>query len=188
MGEAVEKKKVEREAAERDGERRDEDPEEKTREDQEEIPEPDEQPAEEVPAAVALLGKLQDVVYFGIAVILLALGAAALVRTGTDLFSSHESFASRITEVVNGVLFVVIVLELLRTVLAHFQDSTFHLKPFLIIGIISVVRHILTVGAELSVKEEETGELFHRSDVELAVNALVVVALVVGLVLVRKTE
>lgn len=187
MGEAVEKKEEERSSAGRDGRGPDDEHAESTREDQEELPEPDEEP-EEVPAPVALLGRLQDFVYYGIALILLLLGAAALGRTVTDFFSGREPFAERITQVVNGVLFVVIILELLRTVLAHFQDSTFHLKPFLIIGIISVVRHILTVGAELSIRDEETGGLFHRSDVELGVNALVVVALVVGLVLVRKTE
>lgn len=161
--------------------------EDRTREDQEELPEPDEEAAE-VPAPVLALGKLQDLVYYGIALVLLVLGAAALAGTVVDFFAADDKFAERITHVVNGVLFVVIVLELLRTILAHFQDSTFQLKPFLIIGIISVVRHILTVGAELSIEEESGGDLFHRSDVELAVNALVVVALVVGLVLVRKTE
>ncbi|MFP5320043.1 MAG: phosphate-starvation-inducible PsiE family protein [Acidimicrobiia bacterium] len=187
MGEAVEQKKEEeRASAEQDGRRPDEDQAERTRSDQEDLPEPDE-PAE-VPAPVAFLGQLQDLVYYGIAVILLVLGAGALAGTVADFFSTDDQFAQRITHVVNGVLFVVIVLELLRTILAHFQDSTFHLKPFLIIGIISVVRHILTVGAELSIEEEKGSELFHRSDVELAVNALVVVALVVGLVLVRKTE
>ena len=194
MAEAVEEEKEDRttaggqartrEGGESQGQEAGQDP---TREDREALPEPEEQP-EEVPAPVAFLGRLQDLIYYGIAVILLILGAVALGRTATDFLSSGDRFAVRITHVIHGVLFVVIVLELLRTVLAHFQDSTFQLKPFLIIGIISVVRHILTVGAELSIEEEGGGELFHRSDVELAVNALVVVALVVGLVLVRKTE
>ena len=156
-----------------------------TREDEEELPEPE---GADVPPPVEFLGRLHDVLYFAIAVILLLLGVAALVRIVTDFISHDDDFAHRVTDVVNGVLFVVIVLELLRTVLAHFEDPTFHLKPFLIIGIISVVRHILTVGAELSIAEEEGGSLFHRSDIELGINALVVVALVIGLVLVRKTE
>lgn len=142
----------------------------------------------EVRAPVALLGHVENLVYYAIAVVLVVLAVAALVRTATDFVTVDEPFARRLTAVVNGVLFVVIILELLRTILAHFQDSTFHLKPFLIIGIISVVRHILTVGAELSLRPEEGGDLFQRSDIELAVNALVVVALVVGLVLVRRTE
>jgi len=188
VAEAVEKQEQEeRESAERDGRRPGDERAERTRENQEEIPEPD-APEAEVPAPVAFLGKVQDLVYYGIALILLVLGVVALARIVADFVDQNEPFAGRITEGVNGVLFVVIVLELLRTVLAHFHDSTFHLKPFLIIGIISVVRHILTVGAELSLQNDEGGDLFHRSDIELAVNALVVVALVVALVLVRQTE
>ncbi|HEX6596588.1 MAG TPA: phosphate-starvation-inducible PsiE family protein, partial [Acidimicrobiales bacterium] len=165
MAEAVEEEKEDRKSASGQGGTREggksqgkeagQDP---TREDREALPEPEEHP-EEVPAPVALLGQLQDFIYYGIAVILLILGAAALGRTATDFFSTDASFTARITHVVNGVLFVVIVLELLRTVLAHFQESTFQLKPFLIIGIISVVRHILTVGAELSIEEEGSSEL-----------------------------
>ncbi|MFN2505533.1 MAG: hypothetical protein ABR540_15110 [Acidimicrobiales bacterium] len=44
----------------------------------------------------------------------------------------------------------------------------------MIIGIVSVVRHIVTVGAEISLEEETGGKLFHRSDIELAINAGVV--------------
>jgi uncharacterized membrane protein (DUF373 family) len=116
------------------------------------------------------------------------LAFAAMARIGFDFFTLEESFAKRVTRAVNEVLFIIIVLELLRTILAHFEDETFQLKPFLIIGIISSVRHILTVGAELSLAEEDTSKLFHRADVELGVNAMVVLVLVLGLVLVRKTE
>ena len=35
------------------------------------------------------------------------------------------------------ILFVIIVMEILRTVVAHFDDAGLQLKPFLIIGIIS---------------------------------------------------
>jgi uncharacterized membrane protein (DUF373 family) len=152
----------------------------------------DEAPADldqpHIPAAVTALARVQDVVYYVIAVVLLLLSAGALLHTIVD-FVVHESvFAERVTSVVNGVLFVVITLELLRTVIAHFEDASFQLKPFMIIVIISVVRHILTVGAELSLKEENGGELWHRADVELGINALVVLALVVGLVLLRETE
>jgi uncharacterized membrane protein (DUF373 family) len=153
--------------------------------DKEELPEPD---APEVPAPVTALGRLQDLVYYAIAILLVVVAGAVMVHTAVAAVVDDTSFAERVTEAVNGVLFVVIVLELLRTVLAHFQDSAFHLKPFLIIGIISVVRHILTASAELSLQEEGDAALFQRVDIELGVNALVVLVLVLGLVFVRKTE
>jgi len=157
----------------------------------EETPSDEKAPGHEtsdVPGPVRALVHVQDLAYYAIAVILLVLAAGALVHTVVDFMVHDEVFAERVTGVVNGVLFVVIVLELLRTVLAHFENASFQLKPFLIIGIISVVRHILTVGAELSLREDRGSDLFHRADVELGINALVVLALVIGLVLVRETE
>jgi uncharacterized membrane protein (DUF373 family) len=45
---------------------------------------------------------------------------------------------------------IVVVLELVRTVIAPLEGGGFRLQPFLVIGIISATRDILTVGAELS--------------------------------------
>jgi uncharacterized membrane protein (DUF373 family) len=120
--------------------------------------------------------------------LLLAIAALVLYRTGSDFLTTRHSFALRATDAINGVLFVVIVMELLRTVVAHFESSDFQLKPFLIIGIISAVRHILTVGARISLTGEGTTEAFRRAQVELGVNAGVVLALVIGLVLVRRSD
>ncbi len=89
---------------------------------------------------------------------------------------------------VNGVLFVVILMEILRTVMAHFERTGFQLKPFLIIGVISAVRHILTVGAQQSIGGERTFEAFRNAQIELGVNGGVVILLVIGLILVRRSD
>jgi len=78
-----------------------------------------------------------------------------------------------------------LVLELMTTVVAHFEHAGFQLQPFLIIGIISGVRHILTVGARLSLAGEVTGTAFRQSQIELGVEAAVVLGLGVALFLVR---
>lgn len=156
----------------------------------------DDHPAEHLPPphaednrAVKALAYVQDLVYFAIAIILLGVAVFALGQTVTDFFMPEEPYAARITRVVNSVLFVIIVLEIVRTIVAHFQDAELKLKPFLIIGIISSVRHILTVGAQLSLgSSEKSYDVWRRATVELGTNALVVVALVVGLALVRKTD
>jgi uncharacterized membrane protein (DUF373 family) len=88
------------------------------------------------------------------------------------------------TRGLNGVLFVVIVMEGLRTVIARFQGTGFRLQPFLVIAIISTVRHILTVGARLSLVGEDAP--LQRTMVELGVNAAVVLALTISLVLIRR--
>ena len=89
-----------------------------------------------------------------------------------------------ITRAVNSTLFIVVVLELVRTIVARLEGAGFQLQPSLVIGIISATRDILTVGAELSLVGEQTPLV--RTMTELGVNAGVVVALFIALVLVRR--
>lgn len=81
---------------------------------------------------------------------------------------------------VNNILFVVIVLEILATVLTYLRDRSFALRPFLIIGIISSVRHILIVTANLSAGSSNASSAEHSYEqvVELGVSAVVAVLLV----------
>ena len=127
----------------------------------------------------------EDLVHYLVIAALLVLAGMALYKTGADLFHPHVSVAERVINGLNGVLFVVIVLELMSTVVAHFEHAGFQLEPFLIIGIISGVRHILTVGARLSLAEKLTGTDFRQSQIELGVEAAVVLGLGLALFLVR---
>ena len=133
------------------------------------------------------LGVAEDLVHYAVGMLLVIVAVVVLVHSVGDFITSDNAFAERVTAVVNGVLFVIIVMEILRTIVAHFDNAGLQLKPFLIIGIISAVRHILTVGAQLSLGSEQ-GDRFRHVQIELGVNAAVVLALVVGLVLVRRSE
>jgi uncharacterized membrane protein (DUF373 family) len=135
---------------------------------------------------VRTLEYAEEAVYAVVAVLLFVVAVAVLVRTARDLVDPPptEVFAETITRAVNGILFIVIVLELMRTVIARFGGEGFQLQPFLIIGIISAVRHILTVGAQLSLTGEQAP--LTRTMTELGVNAGVVLTLTVSLVLIRR--
>ena len=74
-------------------------------------------------------------------------------------------------------------LELFSTVVSHFREGGFQLKPFLIIGIVSGVRHVLTAGARTALDTH-----FNKIMIELGVNTGIVVGLVVALVLVHRSE
>ncbi len=75
-------------------------------------------------------------------------------------------------------MFIVIILEILRTVISRFTDGVYQLDKFLIIGVIAAVRHILTVGASLTLQTGKSDEAFNRAVIELGLNALIVIALV----------
>jgi len=53
-----------------------------------------------------------------------------LYRTGRALFDSQLPFPENVTTVVNGALFVVIVMEVLRPVVAHFEHTASNSNPF----------------------------------------------------------
>ncbi|MCW2923148.1 MAG: phosphate-starvation-inducible rane protein PsiE [Thermoleophilia bacterium] len=130
---------------------------------------------------------IDDLVHVCIAVLLLGLAIAVMGNTVLQFFDSDQPFALAVTYAVNGVLFVIILMEILRTVITHFTQGTFQLMPFVAIGIISAVRHILTVGSALTLGQRMDDGTFDRLLLELAVNTGVAIGLVVALVLLRRS-
>jgi uncharacterized membrane protein (DUF373 family) len=135
---------------------------------------------------VKIMVKVETVTFMAVAIALLAIAVAAFARGVHDLVlaPAGEQFAVTITRAVNDALFIVVILELVRTIVARLEGGGFQLQPFLVIGIISATRDILTVGAELSLVGDQAP--VGRMMTELAVNAGVVVALSVALVLIRR--
>jgi uncharacterized membrane protein (DUF373 family) len=109
-----------------------------------------------------------------------------LVHTMVDLADTSEPLAQAATTAVNGVLFAIIIMEVMRTVMAHFDHGGLQLQPFLIIGTISAVREILSVGAHLSLENSGSQAAVHLALLELGVNAAVVLGLAGALVFVRR--
>ena len=124
--------------------------------------------------------------FMAIAIALVVIAVWVFARGVHDLVLAPpaEQFAITVTRAVNSALFIVVVLELVRTIVARLEGGGFQLQPFLVIGIISATRDILTVGAELSLVGEQTP--LARTMIELGVNAGVVLALSIALVMVRR--
>ncbi len=136
-----------------------------------------------------VIGIGEDVIHYAVAIVLLAEAVIVLYHTTHDLLAGNEPYYVSATTAVNGVLFAMIVVELMRMVVAHFEHGGLQLQPFIIIGIISAVREMLSVGARLSLRGaggEPPAHVVHLALTELGVNAAVVVALALGLVLIRR--
>lgn len=138
--------------------------------------------------AVRLIGATEDLVHYIVIAVLLLLAGMALYQTGSSLLQRGDNIGTRVINGLNGVLFVVIVLELITTVVAHFNHGGFQLQPFLIIGVISGVRHILAIGARLSLAGAVSAAEFRQSQIELGVESGAILALSVALWLARIKE
>jgi uncharacterized membrane protein (DUF373 family) len=133
-----------------------------------------------------LLDRAEDAFHIILTVILFGVAAGALVFTLIRLFTTEPFFPSGMLQAVNDVLFIVIILELARTVIARFRDGFYQLSRFLIIGVIASVRHLLSVGSSLTLNTEKSQEAFDRGIIELGINTVIVLVLIFGIFLTQR--
>ena len=126
---------------------------------------------------------VEDVFHAILAISLLGIGIGAFFYSCKRLIETQPFFPNGMIQGVNDILFIVIILEILRTVISRFTDGVYQLDKFLIIGVIAAVRHILTVGASLTLESGKSDTAFERSIYEMGLNALIVVALVFAIFL-----
>lgn len=121
---------------------------------------------------------IEDIFHAILALALFVIGVGAFIFSIKRLIETAPFFPNGMIQGVNDILFIVIILEILRTVISRFTDGVYQLDKFLIIGVIAAVRHILTVGASLTLESGKSDTGFQRAIVEMGLNALIVVALV----------
>jgi len=121
---------------------------------------------------------VEDIFHAVLAIALFAIGVGAFFFSIKRLLETAPFFPNGMIQGVNDILFIVIILEILRTVISRFTDGVYQLDKFLIIGVIAAVRHILTVGASLTLESGKSDTAFERAIYEMGLNALIVVALV----------
>ena len=121
---------------------------------------------------------IEDIFHAVLALALLIIGVGAFFYSMERLITTAPFFPNGMIQGVNDILFIVIILEILRTVISSFTDGVYQLDKFLIIGVIAAVRHILTVGASVTLESGKSDTAFERAIVEMGLNALIVVALV----------
>ena len=127
---------------------------------------------------IKFVDMVEDIFHAILAVTLFVIGVFAFFYSVRRLFETAPFFPNGMIQGVNDILFIVIILEILRTVISRFTDGVYQLDKFLIIGVIAAVRHILTVGASLTLESSKSDTAFERSIYEMGLNALIVVALV----------
>ena len=131
---------------------------------------------------------VEDVVYLGLG-LLLAGSSIVLLVGGIIIFGQQlvaGSLGSNIVPLLDRILLILLVVELLYTVQVSFREHTLIPEPFLLVGLIAAIRRVLVLTAEFSQVQEQTDQIFRRFTVELVVLTVLIMALVLSLVLLRK--
>jgi hypothetical protein len=131
---------------------------------------------------------VEDVVYVGLGLLLagcsLALLVSGLIIFGQNLMAG--SLTTNIVSLLDRVLLILLVVELLYTVQVSFREHALMPEPFLLVGLIAGIRRVLLLTAELAHVHEQSEAVFRHFIVELLTLTVLIVALVISLVLLRK--
>jgi uncharacterized membrane protein (DUF373 family) len=144
-------------------------------------------------ASLAFHG-IEQAIYIGLGIVLsaaalLALaGAARLLWVGMQDWSGTEA----IFEIIDRLLFVLMLIEILYTVRASMQTGALTSEPFLVVGLIACIRRILVISLETSNVTQpdkwtpDSPVLFAAAMTELGVLAGLVVVMVGAIYFIRR--
>ncbi len=125
------------------------------------------------------------VVEYAIVLSLLLVAGVVLVRTVYEFVRAYGPFSGIVINAIDGILVVVILLDIAHTVFGRLRSSSFPVRPFLEIGILAGVRDILSASAHLTLGGTLSQRDFTNTLISLAIGVGVVVALLAGLLLLR---
>src|SRR5882724_7814633 len=130
----------------------------------------------------------EDVVYIGLG-LLLASSALTLLVTGVlDFGQSVVAGKVSIIDLIDLVLLILLIIELLYTVQISLREHVLAPEPFLLVGLISVIRRVLVLTAEFDQLHEKTASISQHFAIQLAVLTVLILALAISLVLLRKSS
>ncbi len=102
-----------------------------------------------------ILQAVESIAYVLIGLVFVAMSAETLWQLASTVLTKvnlRGDVTAELVAALNEALFVIILLELLSTVINHLRKGGLQLRPFLVIGIVSSVRRILVLSAQLSVQ------------------------------------
>ncbi len=143
-----------------------------------------------------VLGHIETVIYSVLGILMAAAGVLAILGA-LPLFVEgikDISGTTAILQLIDRLLLVLMLVELLHTVRISIRSHSLVIEPFLIIGLIAIIRRILVVilhsekfsGDALWTPDVEAH--FRASMIEAGVLALLVAVLIASIFVVRKTR
>jgi uncharacterized membrane protein (DUF373 family) len=132
------------------------------------------------------LGRVQEVLYIVVGLLLVVAAIAVIVGTVEELINSLGEDTDPVTVgllVLDRILLLLIVAELLHTLRIVLYEGDIYAEPFLLVGLIAVVRRVVVVTAEV---EQRSGRPLTNLLLELGMLALLALAFGGAIFLLRR--
>jgi uncharacterized membrane protein (DUF373 family) len=125
------------------------------------------------------------VLEYAIVLSLLLVAGVVLVRTIVAFLREWSAFPDSVIGAIDGILVVIILLDIIHTVFRHLRSSVFPVRPFLVIGVLAGVREVLSSSARLTLAPHLRTSNFHETIIALGAGVGVVVFMLFALVLLK---
>ncbi len=138
---------------------------------------------------VHYLERSERVVLAMIAIVLVVLAVMLLISNIVGMVQSlmDGTMSDKAIEILDGVLLVMMTMEIVYTVTLSLQSHKLVAEPFLVIGIIAAIRRTLVITAE-STKLESNPAMFQSTLLELALLAFIVGVMAVSIYVMRRSS
>src|SRR5213594_5254812 len=132
--------------------------------------------------------RVEDAVYVGLGTLLAAIALVLLVAVAVAFVQAllGVTLPDRAVDLLDRILLILMIIELLYTVQVSFREHALLPEPFLIVGLIAAIRRLLVLTAEFAPLLQKNDGAFHGAMLELGLLTLMIVALVVSLVVLKK--
>lgn len=138
----------------------------------------------------------EHAIYAALGALLVAIAVLALANAASLTVKAAISFggASTLLEVVDRLLFLLMIVEILHTVRVSMRYGKLTTEPFLIIGLIASIRRVLVItlqSSEITHAKDWSSEkaaLFQASMIELGVLALLILVMVLSIYLLHRAR
>jgi len=130
---------------------------------------------------------IEDIVYVGLGLLLGAIVLTLLVLGIVDFARGLAtwSIGHGLIGLLDRILLILLIVELLYTVQVSFREHALAPAPFLLVGLISAIRRVLLLTAQLG-EQKPTEGVTTSFLIELGVLTALIVGLAVALYLVKK--
>jgi len=134
------------------------------------------------------LSLAEDFIYTGLGALLAVYAVALLVRGYRDFIqvASGHATSAQFVDLLDQVLLVLLVVELLYTVQVSFRERGLVTEPFLVVALISVIRRVLVLTAQLPELAQANESSFRHAGIELVLLTLMIVVLVGSLIFLQR--
>ncbi len=134
-----------------------------------------------------VLSSAEDVIYICTALVLIAAAFTLLVFSTIQFVSGiDENISKSIARLLDGLLLVLMVVEILHTVGIFLKKRKLVIEPFLAVGIIAAIRRVLIVTAEQVHPTPEHAAAFRMTMLELGLLTAMILSFVFCIFLLRR--